>query len=940
MKYAIEKPTTYPIHDSHPDHRTSLRIGAGLLVLLGLLIPSSLYAQPLQGTLTGIVMDAQSSKPISGAAIRIENQPALRVFTDSEGRYEVQLAPGMYVLEVSAPGYLPMTLREVEVKPGQVTDASTVLALSTAVTKVDVVEKITPVAATAEAMLAERQMASVVTDALSSEELRRSVASDAAAAAQKITGVSVVGAGYVYVRGLGDRYSATTLNRALIPTTEPEKRVVPLDLFPATLIDNIRVLKTYSPDMPGEFSAGLIELRTVDFPSRPIFQVSFSNGFNTRTTFNPFLTYPGGRRDFFGFDDGARALPPQIPNDKRLFPGTFSPQQFQTFGQAFSNQWEPVTLGSMRPQQKFSMVGGATRGRLGVVGAFTFSNQPIYQKEIQRYIRQEGKRPVVFTNYEDFDSYTESARMGGVLNLAFRLTAAHKFVVRNTYTHDTDKEARQFAGYDGTADTFLKSERLRWVERGLWSTSFEGDHALAGLHNSLIRWQLTYARAYRDEPDMREVIRGLAPGGQFVFAALSSSGQRFFNWLDDRIWDPQIELATPFYRGSVSGMLRNGFRATLRRRHFQARRFRFIPQRLSTLPLTAPSNQLFAPANIRPDGFQLVEFTRATDRYDADMQIYAGYSMVELALGHRWRFIGGLRIEDAQTTVETLDPLVPNARPVGAYLSNRDPVTGLNLIYALTPKQNLRFGYSHTLSRPDFRELSPFDFNNVYGGFVVQGNPNLVRATVHNWDVRWEWFLGGNQLLAAGAFAKTFRNPIEATILPSNDLRQTFVNARGAVNRGIELESRTGLGRLHPKLREFALVANFTFVASDIRIREEDARLVTSLHRPLVGQSRYIVNAIAEWIRPRWRSQARFDASYVSRRLSDVGTFGVPDIYQEGNTFLDFVYQYSLSEGGTWVLKFSAENLADNHFRWTQGDILQRSYRLGRTFGLGLNVNF
>jgi hypothetical protein len=332
MKYAIEKPTTYPIHDSHPDHRTSLRIGAGLLVLLGLLIPSSLHAQPLQGTLTGIVMDAQSSQPISGAAIRIENQPALRVFTDSEGRYEVQLAPGMYVLEVSAPGYLPMTLREVEVKPGQVTDASTVLALSTAVTKVDVVEKITPVAATAEAMLAERQMASVVTDALSSEELRRSVASDAAAAAQKITGVSVVGAGYVYVRGLGDRYSATTLNRALIPTTEPEKRVVPLDLFPATLIDNIRVLKTYSPDMPGEFSAGLIELRTVDFPSRLIFHVSFSNGFNTRTTFNPFLTYPGGRRDFFGFDDGARALPPQIPADKRLFPGTFSPQQFQTFG--------------------------------------------------------------------------------------------------------------------------------------------------------------------------------------------------------------------------------------------------------------------------------------------------------------------------------------------------------------------------------------------------------------------------------------------------------------------------------------------------------------------------------------------------------------------------------------------------------------------------------
>jgi len=910
------------------------------VTLLLLLAGWRLHGQSTQGTIAGFILDADSGRPVAGAMIRLDGAPGDPVLTEADGRFELRVAPGRYVLHISAADYLPTSLTEIEVRPGEITEASAVIVLKTSVTKVDVVEKVAPVAATAEAMLAERKLSSVVTDALSSEELRRSVASDAAAAAQKITGVSVVGSGYVYVRGLGERYSSTVLNGALIPTTEPEKRVVPLDLFPANLIDSIRIFKSYSPDMPGEFSAGLVELRTVEFPSRPMLRVSWSSGFNSRTTLNPFLTYPGGRRDFFGFDDGSRALPAQIPADKRLFPGAFPAQQFQAFGQAFSNQWEPVALNSARPQQKYSVVGGATLGRIGVVGAVTFSNQPLYQQEIQRYIRQEGRRPVIFTNYEDFHSYIESARLGGVLNLAFRLAPAHKFVVRNTYTHDTDKEAREFAGYDGTADTFLKSQRLRWVERGLWSTSLEGDHGLAALRNSLLRWQLTYSRSYRNEPDMREVIRGLAPGGNFVFAALSSSGQRFFNWLNDRIWDPQIEFATPFYRGAVSGMFRHGFRATVRRRDFQARRFRFIPQRLSTLPLGAPSNQLFAPGNIRPDGFQLVEFTRATDRYDADLKIYAGYSMVELALGNRWRFVGGLRVEDARMLVETLDPLVPNARPHRASLINRDPVTGVNAIYALTPRQNLRFGYSHTLSRPDFRELSPFDFNNVYGGFVVQGNPNLVRATIHNWDVRWEWFLGGSQLLAAGAFAKTFRNPIEATILPANDLRQTFINAKGAVNRGIELETRTALARLHPRLREFAVLANFTLVASDIRIREEDALLVTSLHRPLVGQSRYIVNAIAEWIRPRWRSSARFDVNYVSRRLSDVGTFGVPDLYQEGNLFMDFSYEYSLTETGAWALKFSAENLADNHFRWTQAGILQRSYRLGRTFGLGLNVSF
>jgi outer membrane receptor protein involved in Fe transport len=871
-------------------------------------------------------------------AISIDGQRDQNMLSDLDGRFQFTVSPGKYQMKFSAESYLDTTLADVEVKAGEVTEASTVMTLKTAVTTVNVVEKVGAVAASSEAMLTERKLASVVSDSISTEEIRRSVASDAAAAVQKVTGVSVVDSGYVYVRGLGERYSSTMLNSAMIPTTEPEKRVVPLDLFPANLIDNIKIIKSYTPDLPGEFSGGLVQMRTVEFPTERMFRVTANMGYNTRTTFDRFLTYPGGGRDAFGFDDGTRALPAALPGDKRLFPGSFTPQQFQEFGRSFANNWEASPIDSMRPQQSYSMVGGGTFGRIGLVGALTFSNKPIFQNEIQRYIRQEGTRPIIFTNYEDFQSYNETARLGGVLNLAFKLNPAHKLIWRNTVTHDTDKEARQFSGYDGSADTFLKSERLRWVERGLVSTSLEGDHALPSLKNSLLKWQLTYSKSNRDEPDLREVIRGRLPNGGFIYAGLSSSGQRFFNSLDDRIYEPQVEFSTPFYRGSITGMVRTGFRATLRERDFQARRFRFIPQRSTTLPLMAPSNQLFASENIRPDGFQLVEFTRATDRYDASMDVYAGYTMLELGIGSRWRFIGGVRVEDAEILVNSLDPLVPNSQGTQARLANRDPVGGINAIYALTARQNLRFSYSHTVSRPDFRELSPFDFNNVYGGFVAQGNPNLVRATVNNWDVRWEWFLGGNQLLAASFFTKDFINPIEVTILPANDLRQTFVNAKGAINRGFELETRTGLGRIAPALRDLAVQGNFTFVDSNIRIREEDSTLLTSQNRPLLGQSRFVFNAITEWAKPRWRSLFRFDANFVSRRLSDVGTFGLPDIYQEGNTFLDFSYQYSVTEKGGWTLKFTGENLADNHYRWRQGDILQRSYRIGRTFSIGMGV--
>ena len=314
--------------------------------------------------------------------------------------------------------------------------------------------------------------------------------------------------------------------------------------------------------------------------------------------------------------------------------------------------------------------------------------------------------------------------------------------------------------------------------------------------------------------------------------------------------------------------------------------------------------------------------------------------MVDLNLSARWRVEGGVRIEDADQTVTTFDNRVPNAKPINAGLANRDPAPAVNVIYSLRPKQNLRMSVSRTISRPDFRELSPFDFNNVLGGFVVSGNPNLLRATVKNYDFRWEMFPGGNQLIAISFFAKQFTNPIEQTIIPSNDLRQTFVNAKGARNAGIEFEYRQSLAKLSKRLSDFGVSSNFTFVDSNIDIKPSDATIVTSQSRALLGQSRFIFNTSLQWLKPKLRSDAKFFANYVGRRISDVGTFGVPDIYQESNTFLDFVYRYAFDEKGKWNLRFEAENLADNHYHWTQGDILQRSYRMGRNFQVGLNYSF
>jgi hypothetical protein len=196
-------------------------------------------------------------------------------------------------------------------------------------------------------------------------------------------------------------------------------------------------------------------------------------------------------------------------------------------------------------------------------------------------------------------------------------------------------------------------------------------------------------------------------------------------------------------------------------------------------------------------------------------------------------------------------------------------------------------------------------------------------------------------LLAASFFMKRFDSPIEVTLQPTTgDLRQSFLNAESANNVGFELEARKSLGFIKPGLRQFAVHGNFTVVDSSVTIGDTpETALLTSKERPLMGQSRYIWNAILEWTQPKWRSSARFYANSVSRRITDVGVAGLPDIYQERNTFLDFVYQYDILENGRWTVKFSAENLGDNTYRWTQAQYEVRNFRLGRKFSIGTSYS-
>lgn len=920
-----------------------LAVAAALLALgVG---GESLPAQETGGTVIGFVYDASTGNPIPQVEVEIAGPATITAVTTIEGSYTVEgVPPGTYTVTFKSGHHQAVAVEGLVVVAGEMVDGSIVMSAAGEKTVIDVVASIAPAVATAEAMVVERKLAASVSDSISSEEIKGGTSSNAAEALEKVTGVTTLN-DFVYVRGLDPRYSATTLNNSMLATTEPERRVVPLDLFPANLIDNIKVLKTYSPDLSGEFSGGLVQIETTEFPTKPTLSISYSIGFNSQTQGKPFFDYPGGGNDFLGFDDGTRSLPGGIPDDTRLDRFNYNTDELQEFGRSFPNNWERSVRDIARPMMSWNVVAGNTYGKLGVVGALTFSNslqsifdqdRIFYQPNPDAALGNPNAGPPLAKNIFNYSESTESVKLGGVLNLSCQFNPLTKLSFKNFLSRDSDDNARYYTGFHQDFETDIQNQRLRYIERTMMSSQVEGDHLFRGLGNSIMTWRMAYSKATRDEPDLRESLSLFNDRiGEFEFFDDSQSAFRMFNNLDERIWNPSVDMMVPFYRGNFSGSVKFGFNYANRERDFSSRRFRLALRGSRGLDLTASPNDLFAPDNINRRGFELNETTRVTDAYLGKRDVYGYYGMVDLNFGAKWRLITGLRVEDVNQDVTTFDQFNPEQGRLPAPFNTVNYLPSVNVIHALTPKQNLRFGYSQTVSRPDFRELALFDFLDIVGGRQTVGNPALIQTDIDNYDVRWEYFPGGNQLLAASFFYKRFDNPIERTIRATVGLLTSFDNADGASNYGVELEFRRGLNFVSDKLREFAITSNFTYVDSNIDLNSVDNIVLTSLERPMQGQSRYVTNFIAEWARPRARSTARFYVNYFSSRITDVGSFGLPDVIQSGVATTDFVYEYTLKAEDRWKLRFSAENLTDARWVWTQGGLPFQRYFLGRTISVG-----
>ena len=851
----------------------------------------------------------------------------LVVAADDAGSFALSLPPGLHTLRIVADLHKPARIKNVRVVGGRVTTIEVALDPDE-----DAIDELAPVEYepdrnTAVGQVALRRNAVGATDAVGAQDIARSPDRSAADAVKRVVGASVVDGRYIVVRGLGDRYTSSLVDGLPVPSTEPDRTAIPLDMFPSLVISDLSIKKTYTADLPGQFAGGTLDIRTRKAPEKFTFLASLGVGLNGETTFARRPSYSGGSLDWLGVDDGTRKLPTNIPRERitRLRPdGTVDPNLTE-YGKLLAT---PIGLSDAMslPSGTGSLLVGDTLKlggqTLGYVASLGYTRR--FQRRTNELLRTYGvapSRPNDLVRFNDYrvDTGTDTVTVAGYGGLEWKPSPAHTISVVGLLSRNAEAEARRITGFNDEQQADVRDERQRFVARQLMYGQLRGDHKIELLGRGELGWSLGFGRATSSEPDLRESVYVADAEQGLSFREGTQSGQHFFATQGETTRTVGLSYKKPIREGERPVKLELGGLASLRGRSFEARRFRFLRSRSSPPEVfRRPPSELFTPDNVGP-ALELEEWTRPTDLYAAKYDVLGGYFQADVSLHERIRVVLGQRLERSVQSIDSFDPFAADqSERVTSSLVRTDALPSANVTFKTSDRSNLRFAVSRTVSRPQLRELAPFIFSDFFGAREILGNPELDRARIVNVDARAEFFPGEAQVLSASFFYKSFTSPIEPIILPTSRGVLSYANARGAVNAGVELEARKSLGFVHKDVEELSLLGNVTLVHSRVELDPLAQGIQTTQTRPLAGQSPYVVNLALDWEHPGTKFRARILYNVYGARISQVGQNGLPDVFEQPRHLVDA----SVGQGfGEHVeLKLSLENLFNAPVRFSQGD--------------------
>ncbi len=886
---------------------------------------------PPTGRITGRIVDAATGQGLAAAGVQVVGT-TLGAQSGVDGRFAIVRVPaGTITLQVRRIGYGPKTVTGIILPANGVVEQDVSLSAATiqlsAVSVTASQEK-----GTVNDALNQQRTATNVVNAITAEQIARSPDSDAAQAAQRVSGVSVQDGKYLQVRGLSERYTTASLNGARLPSPEPERKVVPLDLFPASLLQDVTTSKTFTPDQPGDFAGANVNIRTKEFPATRQINYSASFGGNSRVIGQtlPFAPRAGG--ELIGFSNSARQIPGAL--SQADFLGNIDQNQFNQIALQQRNVWNPQPrAGGLNGSFGASTGGNTILGkRIGYVVSGNYGyTEEVRANESFAVGNQGANNTVVPLTSVSGTTGRSSAQWGGIANLSALVGRSSRLSLNTTVTRSADNEAREDRGFDENLGDTIARTTLRYVERGVATITGQGEHQLSERHKT--SWSATFANTGRREPDRSDLVYARNTTGTFTLLSSLDGARRLYFDLQENNTTAQVDHTINIGDVSSQNTLKVGVYARTTDRTADAPIFAFL-SRADDFVRSQSADVIFGESQACADcAFINVQPIGQAGSYVADDLTLASYLMADWGLGSRVRVIAGARVERADIAVA--------ARTQGGFtanagLLNTDVLPSLLVNTKLADNQNLRFGITRTLARPEYRELAPVTFRDVLGGVSVTGNNLLRRALIDNFDLRYEAFPNAGEVLSVGVFAKRFDSPIERVEQATSGAAQAnFQNALSATNFGVEFEARKRMSFLGHWAESFTGFSNVTLLSSSVELDATGGLTVTDRTRRLVGQAPFVVNAGLTYSSLSGSTNATILYNIVGDRISAAGVLPLPNIVEKARNVIDLSLRFPVV--GNLSARMDARNLLDARYRFLQGNLEREGYNAGRTFSAGFS---
>lgn len=918
------------------------------------------------GKIAGTIMDGEFNEPMAFANVLIKNTTK-GTTSDFDGKYSIDVEAGNYTLVFSYIGYQTIEISDVVVKSND----EIIVDVTLNTNSLETVVITTTVRKNTESAILDLQKKSItLLDGLSAQSIKSSGASNIASAVKNVPGVSIQGGKYVYVRGLGDRYTKSILNGVDIPGLDPDRNTIQMDIFPTNILDNIIVVKSAAAEYPADFTGGVIDIVTKDFPTKANYTISTGFGYNPDMHFNDnYLNYSGSNTDFLGFDDGMRNIP---VNRYQVIPGTFDNSTVLSNMTNVFNKELMAKQANSGANFNFGFTAGnqfdVGDDKLGYQLSFSYKNKTqFYDDRFDgTYMRDQNNSSVnelVGTRTSEGVEGKNTVLLSSLAGFVYKRDNS-KYKVNFLHIQNGessaglyDQQIAQAAGGSGFEP--IKKDALLYTERSITNLLFEGNHSFDDA-NWKLNWKVspTLSRVY-DKDHRITPLQQSQNGNYFISPSAASRPIRIWRNLQEISLVAKVDAVRKYNFMDRPAKAKFGFNQTVKQRDFSIDDFQF---EISGQNIVADGNadNLLLSENIwtpqTDQGSHLVwgDLYEPANTFDATQNISAGYLSNEFSVSEKLKAVVGLRAELFSAIYTGQNQAATEIFVDEKIIDKLDLFPSANFIYSLNDNSNLRVSYSRTTARPSFKEASKSQIFDPITNRLFIGNIDLEPSYISNFDIRTEFFGENSEMFAISGFYKDFKDPIELTFYESAPDQLTPRNLGNASVFGIEFEFRKSLGFLLNSLENLKFNINASYIESDLTMFEDEynrrvnaARDGESIEksRELQGQSPYLINAGLNYSDSEIGLQTGLFFNVQGETLEVVGTGIVPDVYTVPFNSLNFTFNKKLGEEKKSTVDIKVSNILNSKRKsvyqsYKASDKTFTQFNPGTEFSIGYSYNF